>query len=143
MVTAIAVNLSPAHQSAWLARVLEHGRLPTFLPFNLTKSTVIVEALLADASPQAQLQGLSALCARDGPAPTGRLQAVVKTTKSLIVAQHARGLLAGFSETRGSTTAQESKNASALPPSSSTSTSFKWAIDTSGEWGRVPNEPID
>jgi len=143
VVTAIAVNLSPAHQSAWLARVLEHGRLPTFLPFNLTKSTVIVEALLADASPQAQLQGLSALCARDGPAPTGRLQAVVKTTKSLIVAQHARGLLAGFSETRGSTTAQESKNASALPPSSSTSTSFKWAIDTSGEWGRVPNEPID
>jgi len=139
VVSAIAANLSPAHQSAWLAGVLECGRLPAFLPFNLTKSTVIVEALLADASPQAQLQGLSALCARDGPAAIGRVQEVANTAKSLIVAQHARGLLAGFAD--GPSTAQESKEAPVPLSSSSTSSSFKWAVDNSGEWNRVRNEP--
>ena len=52
----------PVYQQAWLARLLRHNHgisslLPVPLPTSQTRSPIVVEALLADPPPAAQLQG--------------------------------------------------------------------------------------
>jgi hypothetical protein len=138
VVAAVAAHLAPADQLAWLARVLRHGQqghrslLPASLPASLTRSAAVVDVLLADPSPEAQLQGLSALCARGGPAASDRVRQVADAATSLLVAQHARGLLAGLTAAASNGTSSGSSSGSG--GATKASVAFPSASSSSGGW---------
>jgi hypothetical protein len=98
----------------------------------LTRSAAVVDVLLADPSPEAQLQGLSALCARGGPAASDRVRQVADAATSLLVAQHARGLLAGLTAAASNGTSSGSSSGSG--GATKASVAFPSASSSSGGW---------